>query len=379
MLFFNYRKKRKRWWTMAGSGSGYSHHHSRPSSSGYHRKRSKGKRAAVAVVSVLLVLCLLGGAGVGGFFYLRYTGRNSLMQAAASTAPLLEGESGDTVVRNGRKYRYNENLINILLMGIDQRTEQVKEQKSESGGSGQADAIVLLTIDSEAQTMKLTAIPRDTITEISVRDASGNSAGKSKNHLALAYAYGDGGMESGELSVEAVSNLLYQLPIHGFAVIRMDAVEKLNDSVGGVTVTVPEAMEMNGITYEAGQTLNLTGSQALSYVRARDMEAAGANLQRMERQKGYAVSFIQSAKQALQKEPTLAVQLYQEITADMVTSIGMDEAVYLASMLPQLKFSVDDIQTVQGTIRQGKKYEEFYADEDALQELILNTFYREVS
>ena len=171
----------------------------------------------------------------------------------------------------------------ILLMGIDQRTEQVKEQKSESGGSGQADAIVLLTIDSEAQTMKLTAIPRDTITEISVRDASGNSAGKSKNHLALAYAYGDGGMESGELSVEAVSNLLYQLPIHGFAAIRMDAVEKLNDSVGGVTVTVPEAMEMNGITYEAGQTLNLTGSQALSYVRARDMEAAGANLQRMER------------------------------------------------------------------------------------------------
>ena len=76
---------------------------------------------------------------------------------------------------------------------------------------------------------------------------------------------------------------------------------------------------------------------------------------------------------------TLAVQLYQEITADMVTSIGMDEAVYLASMLPQLKFSVNDIQTVQGTIRQGKKYEEFYADEEALQELILNTFYREVS
>ena len=373
MTFLNYRKKRKRRWTTYGSSSHHHHHHSRH----HHRRHSRGRRAAVIGVSILLVLCLLIGCGAGGFFYLRHTGKSSLQKSAASDAPDMGGQTSDVVVRNGKKYRYNKELINILCLGIDKTTEEMEGQPKVSGGSGQADAIVLVTLDPTAQTMKMTAIPRDTITEIETYDASGNSVGKSKNHLALAYAYGDGGKKSGELTVAAVSNLLYQLPIHGYAAIRMDAVEKLNDSVGGVTVTLPEEMQINGMTYEAGQSVTLTGSQALSYVRTRDIEAAGANLQRMERQKGYAVSFIQSAKQALKKNPTLAATLYQDITADMVTNIGLDEAVYLASMLPQLQFSAEDIQTVQGTIRQGKKYEEYYADEDALQELILNTFYTE--
>ena len=373
MTFLNYRKKRKRRWTTSGSGSHHHHHHSRH----HHRRHSQGRRAAVIGVSILLVLCLLIGCGAGGFFYLRHTGKSSLQKSAASDAPDMDGQTSDVVVRNGKKYRYNKELINILCLGIDKTTEEMEGQPKVSGGSGQADAIVLVTLDPTAQTMKMTAIPRDTITEIETYDASGNSVGKSKNHLALAYAYGDGGKKSGELTVAAVSNLLYQLPIHGYAAIRMDAVEKLNDSVGGVTVTLPEEMQINGMTYEAGQSVTLTGSQALSYVRTRDIEAAGANLQRMERQKGYAVSFIQSAKQALKKNPTLAATLYQDITADMVTNIELDEAVYLASMLPQMKFSAEDIQTVQGTIRQGKKYEEYYADEDALQELILNTFYTE--
>ena len=373
MTFLNYRKKRKRRWTTSGFGSHHRHHHSRH----HHRRHSRGRRAAVIGVSILLVLCLLIGCGAGGFFYLRHTGKSSLQKSAASDAPDMDGQTSDVVVRNGKKYRYNKELINILCLGIDKTTEEMEGQPKVSGGSGQADAIVLVTLDPTAQTMKMTAIPRDTITEIETYDASGNSVGKSKNHLALAYAYGDGGKKSGELTVAAVSNLLYQLPIHGYAAIRMDAVEKLNDSVGGVTVTLPEEMQINGMTYEAGQSVTLTGSQALSYVRTRDIEAAGANLQRMERQKGYAVSFIQSAKQALKKNPTLAATLYQDITADMVTNIGLDEAVYLASMLPQMQFSAEDIQTVQGTIRQGKKYEEYYADEDALQELILNTFYTE--
>lgn len=373
MTFLNYRKKRKRRWMTSGSGSHHHHHHSRH----HHRRHSRGRRVAVIGVSILLVFCLLIGCGAGGFFYLRHTGKSSLQKSAASDAPDMDGQTGDVVVRNGKKYRYNKELINILCLGIDKTTEEMEGQPKVSGGSGQADAIVLVTLDPTAQTMKMTAIPRDTITEIETYDASGNSVGKSKNHLALAYAYGDGGKKSGELTVAAVSNLLYQLPIHGYAAIRMDAVEKLNDSVGGVTVTLPEEMQINGMTYEAGQSVTLTGSQALSYVRTRDIEAAGANLQRMERQKGYAVSFIQSAKQALKKNPTLAATLYQDITADMVTNIGLDEAVYLASMLPQMQFSAEDIQTVQGTIRQGKKYEEYYADEDALQELILDTFYTE--
>ena len=352
------------------SSSRHHHHHSYR-----HRRRHT---AFFAVGCVLLALCLILGVGTGGFFYLRYTGERSLRQAASSDGPVMGDEVNGAIVHNGKKYRYNDKIINILCMGIDKTTEESEEKDGGAGGSGQADAIVLVTLNLADNTMKMTAISRDTITEIETYDANGNPLGKSKNHLALAYAYGDGGKKSGELAVDAVSNLLYQLPIHGYAAIRMDAVEKLNDSVGGVKVTMTEDMQINGLAYKKGQTVTLSGAQALSYVRTRDFEAAGANSQRMERQKGYAVSFIQSAKQALKQDPTLAVQLYQETTSDMVTSIGGDEAVYLISLLPQLQFSADDIQTIQGTTRQGKVYEEFYVDEDALKELILDTFYVEI-
>ena len=374
MTLFNYRKKRKRWRFSSGAATHHHHHHHHG-----HRRRSRRRRVLMIVESIVLALCLLIGIGAGGIYCLRSSGRKSLRQAASSKRPEIEGQDSNVVVRDGKRYRYNDDLINILCLGIDKTTEETQQKENVSGGSGQADAIVLVTIDPVNDTMKMTAIPRDTITEIETYDAGGNSVGKSKNHLALAYAYGDGGEKSGELSVKAVSNLMYQLPIHGYAAIRMDAVEKLNDSVGGVTVTVPEEMWLSGSIYKAGQRVTLTGSQALSYVRTRDIDAVGANLERMERQKDYAVSFISAAKRALTKDPTLAVQLYREITADMVTSIGVDEAVYLASMLPQLSFNLDDIQTVQGTIKQGRKYEEYYADEEALQTLILDTFYTEVS
>ena len=98
----------------------------------------------------------------------------------------------------------------------------------------------------------------------------------------------------------------------------------------------------------------------------------------MMRQKTYVNSFISEAKRAISKDPLLTADLYEQITSDMATSIGVNEAVYLASLLPSVHFSLDDIQAVEGTIRQGKRYEEFYVNEDKLTELILDTFYEEV-
>lgn len=52
---------------------------------------------------------------------------------------------------------------------------------------------------------------------------------------------------------------------------------------------------------------------------------------------------------------------------------------YLASLLPGLQFSAEDIRMLEGTVQQGTIYEEFYLDEDALQETILEIFYDEVT
>ena len=116
---------------------------------------------------------------------------------------------------------------------------------------------------------------------------------------------------------------------------------------------------MRGNSIQKGETLRLTGEQALNFVKYRDYKNAGTNTLRMERQKIYVLSFVQEAKKALIRNPMLAAELYQNLTEDMITSIGLDEAVYLASLLPQMTFSANDIQTLKGEIKQSGIYEEF--------------------
>lgn len=382
-MYFDYhvkRKRRKHGYSSANrryhSRDHYSHHgsHSRRR----HRRRSAGKRVLIALSSIFLILVLAAGAAGGAFFYLKNTGKESLLQAANTAAPQMDGEEENGIVsRDGKKYRYNQEMVNILCMGIDRSEERQREDVA-VGEFGQADTIFLLSLNLKNDTMNLLGISRDTMTEVRTYDRQGNYVGESKNHLGVAYAFGDGGKLSGELMTDAVSNLLYSLPIHGYVAVNMDAIEKLNDSVGGVPVTVQEDMLLNGRLYEKGTTVMLNGLEAMSFIRNRDMEAEGSNNLRMEHQKQYVLSYIRQAKSALLKKPMLAADLYQNLTSEMVTSIDLDEAVYLASLLPKISFQEEDIQSLSGTIKQGSKYEEFYVDEEALLDTIFDIFYMEV-
>ena len=62
----------------------------------------------------------------------------------------------------------------------------------------------------------------------------------------------------------------------------------------------------------------------------------------------------------------------------MVTDITVDEVGYLAAQAAGYGFRREDMHTLEGETRMGEVYEEFYADEKALYELILEVFYEEV-
>jgi LCP family protein required for cell wall assembly len=369
---FNYRKKRRRKPHFFHSGS-----HRRQ----YYRKKRRSDSRGVWRKRCLIVLAIcmvLAGGGFGGFVFLRESGKSDLMNYAGSEQMELEGKKGSAglVSRNGKKYQYNEEIITLLCMGIDQGTENWSEE-AEQGENGQADAIFLLVLNQKNHEMDLIGISRDTMTEIATYDRQGNYVGESINHLALAFSYGKTKEEGAEMVLNAVSKLFYQLPIHGYAAIDWDALEKLNDAVGGVLVTVDEEMTLGGETYHSGDKIRLKGSQAQSFVRHRG-EQLGSNNRRMQRQKAYASAFISEAKKEISRNPFLAADLYKDLTDDMVTSLGAKEAVYLMSLLPSVSFSLDQIQAIAGTVKQGSRYEEFYVDEDQLRNLILDVFYEEV-
>ena len=148
------------------------------------------------------------------------------------------GLTHDTIEYQGTIYKRNTYVKAILLMGIDRDTDLSEPQRA--GEGGQSDGVFLIAEDTARDTVKILSIPRDTMTKIILTDLSGNILGEDLQHLTLAYAYGDGRELSCDYMTRAVTELLGGLQIDGYAAISMKALGMINDSVGGITVTIDE-------------------------------------------------------------------------------------------------------------------------------------------
>lgn len=197
------------------------------------------------------------------------------------------------------------------------------------------------------------------------------------NHLGLEYAFGNGKDTSCQYMVNTVSKLFYGIPINGYAAFNMKTISKLNDAVGGVTVTVPEGEDISD-ELKAGTTVTLTGDTAETFVRYRDNEEHGSNNQRIIRQKQFLINFFSQAVTAMQENVSLPATLYQDFSKEMITNIGLDNAVYLMTEAAGMSFGDENLMVLQGEAKAGDVYDEFYVDDAALYELILNVFYTEV-
>lgn len=297
-------------------------------------------------------------------------------QEAEESYELQEGQ----IRYNGKTYQYKDNLMNILCLGIDSRDGIAKEKTP--GKAGQADCVILAVLDDHAKTIQLINISRDSMVPVHVYATDGSFVEDRTEQLALQYAYGNGRDWSCQLMEETVSELFYGLPIHGYCALSMNSIARLNDAVGGVTVTVPEELaELKPKLFTAGETITLKGNRANEFVRARAVNSpdVASNNKRIARQKAYAVAFVNQLKQGMKEDMTLPVKLYQTAEKQMVTSISLDQAVYLCTEYMNCSFDTENIYTIDGEVTMGEKYAEFNVDDDALYQLILDVFYEEVN
>lgn len=293
-----------------------------------------------------------------------------------------EGSSTDLkkgqVRYGGKVYQYKDNLLTILCMGIDSR-DGIDKAKT-PGAGGQADCVILAVLDDKAKKIQLINISRDTMVPIELYDMYGTFVRKERAQITLQYAYGNGRERSCELMEQVVSDLFYGIPIHGYCALAMSTIADLNDAIGGVTVTVPDELAAFVPTFTAGETITLKGQQAVDFVHSRNIYATelGANNRRIARQKMFVKGFIDQAKKRIKADLTLPAKLYQLVEKQMVTSISLDQAVFLCTEYLDCDFSMDDMVSVEGTITKENVYEEFNVDDKALYELILKVFYEEV-
>ena len=281
---------------------------------------------------------------------------------------------GETIEVNGIPYGQTANLTSILLMGID-RASGVAASGIRNGG--QADFLRLVVIDSGAGTISQIEIDRDTMTPITILGVLGNRSGVRTAQVCLAHSFGDGGAQSCELTVEAISNLLMGVQIDHYIAMNMDGISVLNDWVGGITVTLEDDFSALDPTMAAGTTLTLTGEQAELYVRSRMNIGVGTNEARMQRQESYISQLTEQVSDKLGEGKEEAGALYDALESYLTTDMSRGRIINLLwnareyTRMPPLE--------PDGNHEIGSDgFMEFHADNDALEAMVLDLFYTKI-
>ena len=105
----------------------------------------------------------------------------------------------------------------------------------------------------------------------------------------------------------------------------------------------------------------------------------GTNLGRVERQKQYLSAYVDKLKKKIKEDITFPVTLLGQIQKHMVTSLSVQEITFLADTLLGYEFSMDNIISIPGESKMGERHEEFYIDDAALKQIVIEVFYEKVS
>lgn len=362
----------------AAESDHHHHHHHHHHHSGRHRRRRRKKRIQKVALTIAIIIAVLCVTVVSGYFILRAYGKYQLEQKSGEQKPAFENAEDEqlevvdenTVQYQGQTYVFNDQVMNFVLMGIDNNGE-VQEGE---GKNGRADVALLVAVDHKNKKVTIFNINRNIMTNIAIYDDYGTYLRQAKAQLALSHTYGQSSEQSAQLVCDAISNLFYGLAIHGYAALNMDAIPIINDRIGGVPVTLLRDFTDVRSSYVKGANIVLDGDMAIRYIRERKFMEEETNEERMERQKQYLSSFVTQARTALTANPSLVLGLYNDITPYMTTDLSADKVVYLAS--EALGYSVaEEIMSLSGTIVHTELYDEYYVDEKALYETILNIFY----
>lgn len=279
-----------------------------------------------------------------------------------------------TIQWNGETYQLKEDISTCLVIGIDDTGEDADERYNHQY---QADFLALVIADKNEKSCRILQLNRDTICEVPTLALDGRVMGSSREQLALAHSYGSGKTDSCRNTVNAVEKLLYGIDIDNYVRLRVSSIGKLNDAVGGVEVTLLEDFSQYDETMTEGITLTLNQKQAELFVRARKGMEEPTNLARMERQRRYMQSWVQAARRVLSERNKSPYELMEPVADELFSDLTLYQLSDLADTLQ--RYSIQEIQTVEGEAIAGERFMEFYPDEEQLQQLVIQLFYEPIT
>jgi LCP family protein required for cell wall assembly len=246
------------------------------------------------VAAVVLVLLFAGvGVAVGGYLYMR-----SIDDRLA--AKIIKIDPTGQIKNTLAPPRKPGEPFYMLMMGVDTRPSDNAPARS--------DSLILARIDPQQKRIAMISIPRDSRVDI-----PGHSTFKINSAMQL------GGPK---LAIETVRELT-GVPISHFMAIDFNGFKDVVDALGGVWVTVPQAIndreaanwDRKAARISAGYQ-KLDGKHSLTFVRARH-QYADQDYSRMKNQQTFVKAL---AKQTLQIQNAFKINAIIEAALKNVTT-----------------------------------------------------------
>ena len=330
--------------------------------SGYRRRQDKKRlyKGLGIAVGVLILGIAVIGVVLGMADHYRINSDSST-------------DSREMITYKNETYVKKGNLETYLIAGIDAPGKV--EKVTEYDGTGQCDVLAVIVRDRSTDQCKLLSIDRNTITAVKSLDNDGTYLDTTDIQISLAHAMGFDQQVRAENTVDAVSHLLGDQTIDGYAMVNMGAIQVVNDMVGGVTVTIEDDFTDRDPTLKKGETVTLMGEHAENYIRGRKDVADGSNQNRMSRQSNYEEAFKPALRSKCAENSKFPLEVYHAMEDYMTTNISAKKFCRLAILMSDE--NQDEKVAISGTYGLDEdEWQTFTPDEDSLQEAILELFYQ---
>lgn len=262
------------------------------------RRLSRRARVLISIATALAVI--VAGTGITALI-VRYQ-INSNINHVEVAFPVLPDVPSATAEPQG------EPPIDFLVLGSDSRTSGGDPSEWVKGGQN-SDAMMLVQISGDRQSVTVMSIPRDSWVPI-----EGHGEGK----INWAFSYG-----GPELAISTVQNLT-GVTIDHFAVMDFTSFKELTDALGGVTIT----------TATGDQRMN--GEQAFWFVHDRFTVTEG-DLDRVRRQQAWMKGILSEVfNKDVLKSPAKVASLISIVLQYSAVDQGINFD-YLAGLAVQVK------------------------------------------
>jgi LCP family protein required for cell wall assembly len=251
----------------------------------YGKHRLPGSRRPVlkaVAASTAMVLLVLAGS-----VFLMYRHLEGNITISQGFQQITEPRPDEVEVEGPKQ------PLNILILGSDTRAGQSDVLGDTPGLS---DTTILLHLSADRERAYGVSIPRDLMVprpECQSRDGESTVPAADMAQWNDAYALG------GEACTVAQFEMMSDLRVNHFVVVDFNGFKSMVDALGGVPVCVPkEVDDPIGDIYLPAGSYEVTGNQALNYVRVRHEISDNGDIGRMRRQQEFLASMVNKAVSA---------------------------------------------------------------------------------